>query len=139
MIPSSVLVYIQMAEFLMLVMFISWLYSTFFFLPLCAAVGPTNYIGQLNIKKFFRKKKAQPSYQSNPIEVNISPRPRIIAPRPCIDEIIRDETLHADEVIYDDAPYENEVIYDTDGIEVIFSSEPRGTEVLYDIPCTYDT
>ena len=63
MVPSSVLVYIQMAEFLMLVMFISWMYSTFFFLPLCAAIGPTDYIGQLTCQNS-PKPKQKPSHCS---------------------------------------------------------------------------
>ena len=49
--PSQVLVYIQMSQFLMLVMFVSWLFSTFFFLPLCAVIGPTGNVGQLTCKK----------------------------------------------------------------------------------------
>jgi len=49
--PSHVLVYLQMAQFLMLVMFISWVYSTLFFLPLCAFIGPTGNVGQLTCKK----------------------------------------------------------------------------------------
>merc|ERR1740124_1883070 len=63
MVPSSILVYIQMAEFLMLVMFVSWVYSTFFFLPLCAAVGPTGYVGQLTWDKCFPPSSTLPPPQ----------------------------------------------------------------------------
>ncbi|XP_057308047.1 protein dispatched homolog 1-like isoform X2 [Hydractinia symbiolongicarpus] len=49
--PSSVLVYIQMAQFLMLVMMISWLFSTMFFLPLCAVIGPTGNFCQITMGK----------------------------------------------------------------------------------------
>ena len=51
MVPAKVLVYNQMAQFLMLVMVVSWFYSTFFFLPLCMAIGPTKNFGQLTCKK----------------------------------------------------------------------------------------
>ena len=50
MVPAKVLVYFQMAQFLMLVMVVSWVYSTFFFLPLCMVIGPTGNFGQLKIK-----------------------------------------------------------------------------------------
>eukprot|EP00111_Clytia_hemisphaerica_P005464 TCONS_00015824-protein len=60
--PSAVLVYLQMAQFLMLVMFISWLFSTFFFLPVCAVFGPTGNMGQLTCKKV---KKVQNSIRKN--------------------------------------------------------------------------
>ena len=56
--PSQVLVYIQMSQFLMLVMFISWLFSTFFFLPLCAVIGPTGNVGQLTCKKMKKARKS---------------------------------------------------------------------------------
>ena len=51
MVPAKVLVYYQMAQFLMLVMVVSWFCSTFFFLPLCMAIGPTKNFGQLTCKK----------------------------------------------------------------------------------------
>ena len=58
MIPAKVLVYFQMAQFLMLVMVVSWIYGTFFFLPLCMVIGPTEHFGQLTCTKV---KKAQNS------------------------------------------------------------------------------
>ena len=58
MIPAKVLVYFQMAQFLMLVMVVSWIYGTFFFLPLCMVIGPTEHFGQLT---FTKVKKAQNS------------------------------------------------------------------------------
>lgn len=50
MFPATVLVYYQMAQFLMLLMVVSWTYSTFFFLPLCMVAGPTGSFGQLTCK-----------------------------------------------------------------------------------------
>ena len=50
MFPATVLVYYQMAQFLMLLMVVSWTYSTFFFLPLCMVAGPTGDFGQLTCK-----------------------------------------------------------------------------------------
>ena len=85
MIPSSVLVYIQMAEFLMLVMFISWLFSTFFFLPLCAAFGPINYIGQVTFRR--SPKSKVPNNYSNHIELGTVGQPSQIDSS----EIIYDE------------------------------------------------
>ena len=51
MLPSTILSYQQFGTFLMVVMFYSWLYSTFFFLPLCAIIGPKGYYGQLTCGK----------------------------------------------------------------------------------------
>lgn len=62
MLPSTILSYIQMAQFLMLVMFVSWVYSTFFFLPLCAVIGPVGTTCQLTFKKM---KSARASFRSN--------------------------------------------------------------------------
>ncbi|XP_057308069.1 protein dispatched homolog 1-like isoform X2 [Hydractinia symbiolongicarpus] len=62
MLPSTILSYIQMAQFLMLVMFVSWVYSTFFFLPLCAVIGPVGTTCQLTFNKM---KSARASFRSN--------------------------------------------------------------------------
>ena len=58
MIPAKVLVYFQMAQFLMVIMVVSWVYGTFFFLPLCMIIGPTGHFGQLT---YTNAKKAQKS------------------------------------------------------------------------------
>ncbi|XP_070577195.1 protein dispatched homolog 1-like isoform X2 [Ptychodera flava] len=47
MMPSTVLSYTQLGTFLMLVMAISWLYSTFFFQSLCRIIGPQGNCGQI--------------------------------------------------------------------------------------------
>ena len=57
MVPAKVLVYYQMAQFLMLVMVVSWFYSTFFFLPLCMVIGPTKNFGQLTGQLICKKVK----------------------------------------------------------------------------------
>ena len=57
MVPAKVLVYYQMAQFLMLVMVVSWFYSTFFFLPLCMVIGPTKNFGQLTGQLMCKKVK----------------------------------------------------------------------------------
>ena len=49
--PSSVLSYVQLGQFLMLIMSISWLYATFFFQAICAIMGPENDTGQLTMAK----------------------------------------------------------------------------------------
>ena len=51
--PTTVLVYLQLGQFLMLVMVFSWLYSTFSFLAICSVIGPKNDFGQLSIARLF--------------------------------------------------------------------------------------
>ena len=46
MMPSTVLSYTQMGTFLMLIMSISWVFSTFYFQSLCRTIGPEGSIGQ---------------------------------------------------------------------------------------------
>ena len=53
--PATVLAYFQLGQFLMLVMFFSWLYSTFGFLSICIVIGPKDNFGQLSITHLFRK------------------------------------------------------------------------------------
>ena len=48
---STVLAYVQLGQFLTLVMTISWLYSTFFFMSLCYFAGPVGHFGQINSMK----------------------------------------------------------------------------------------
>ena len=55
MMPATVLAYFQLGQFLMLVMFFSWLYSTFGFLSICTVIGPKDNFGQLSITHLFRK------------------------------------------------------------------------------------
>lgn len=52
MIPSKVLAYIQIGKFLMIVMSISWLYATLFFISLLNVFGPQHGFGQFNRPKF---------------------------------------------------------------------------------------
>nr|XP_054758415.1 protein dispatched homolog 1-like [Lytechinus pictus] len=47
MMPASILSYTQMGTFLMLIMTISWLYSTLFFQALCRVIGPEGNAGQV--------------------------------------------------------------------------------------------
>ncbi len=51
--PSHLTSFSKMGQFLMLVMFTSYLYSTFFFVPLCALFGPTNNFGDIRLKSLF--------------------------------------------------------------------------------------
>lgn len=48
MIPSTVLAYIQIGIFLIVIMFISWLYSTFMFTALLSIIGPERGFGQFS-------------------------------------------------------------------------------------------
>jgi predicted RND superfamily exporter protein len=58
MFPSSLVSFSKMGQFLVLVMCFSYMYATFFFVPMCALFGPTNNFGNLKIKdwtvKLFR-------------------------------------------------------------------------------------
>ena len=51
MMPSTILAYFQLGTFLMLIMFYSWLYANYFFLPLCYLFGPQNNFAQLRLPK----------------------------------------------------------------------------------------
>jgi predicted RND superfamily exporter protein len=53
--PSHLTSFSKMGEFLMLVMFTSYVYSTFFFMPLCALFGPTNNFGDIRLKLCMQK------------------------------------------------------------------------------------
>lgn len=48
MLPSDVLPYIQIGIFLVVVMVVSWLYSTYFLMGLLAIIGPQRNFGQLS-------------------------------------------------------------------------------------------
>ncbi|CAB3980351.1 dispatched homolog 1-like [Paramuricea clavata] len=48
---STVLAYCQLGQFLTLVMAISWLFATFFFMSLCYFAGPVGHFGQINSTK----------------------------------------------------------------------------------------
>lgn len=53
--PSSVLVYIQLSHFLMVLMTFSWTYGNFFFMSLCSALGPRNNFFQLKLVGMFQQ------------------------------------------------------------------------------------
>lgn len=57
MMPSNVLSYIQMGQFLMLVMTVSWLFSVFYFQSLCATIGPQGNMGSFEFKRFCCRNK----------------------------------------------------------------------------------
>jgi len=68
--PSHVLSYIQMGQFLMLVMTVSWFFSVFYFQSLCAIIGPQGDMGSLNFKRLLQclrnKKCSSPQVSSPP-------------------------------------------------------------------------
>ena len=72
--PARVLAYQQLGIFLMLVMFTSWTFSTFFFMSLCTVLGPQGNFGQIVIpvswcpKKKERFKETQRSYPGPRLE-----------------------------------------------------------------------
>ena len=51
MMPATITSLFQIGVFLVLVMTFSWLYANFFFLPLCAIIGPQNQFGQIPIPR----------------------------------------------------------------------------------------
>lgn len=59
MLPSKVLAYIQIGKFLLIVMSISWLFSTLFFMSLLKIIGPQHGFGQLNMPKLTTKRESK--------------------------------------------------------------------------------
>uniref|UniRef100_W5U946 Protein dispatched homolog 1 n=1 Tax=Ictalurus punctatus TaxID=7998 RepID=W5U946_ICTPU len=55
MMPSTVLAYTQLGTFLMLIMCISWAFSTFFFQCMCRCIGPQGTCGQIPMPNLFAK------------------------------------------------------------------------------------
>lgn len=51
MMPSRILAYFQLGTFLMLIMFYSWLFANFFFLPVCYLLGPQRNFAQIKLPK----------------------------------------------------------------------------------------
>lgn len=45
--PSKLTSFSQMGFFLMLIMFVSWLYATWFFLPLLSFIGPIDHFADI--------------------------------------------------------------------------------------------
>lgn len=52
MLPSSVLAYIQIGLFLIIVMTVSWIYSTFFLMAILCVAGPRHGFGQFSYRRF---------------------------------------------------------------------------------------
>ena len=68
MMPSQVLSYIQLGHFLMLVMSVSWAFSTFFFQSLCSIAGPQGNFGQLPLSRLWKSKsKVSKSEELTPL------------------------------------------------------------------------
>ncbi len=65
MLPSTVNAYLQLGIFMMLVMSISWVYSTLYFQALCNVFGPQGRVGQLT----YCCKKDDPLYGLNDKEI----------------------------------------------------------------------
>ncbi|XP_027003400.2 protein dispatched homolog 1 isoform X1 [Tachysurus fulvidraco] len=55
MMPSTVLAYTQLGTFLMLIMCVSWAFSTFFFQCMCRCIGPQGTCGQIPMPNLFAK------------------------------------------------------------------------------------
>ena len=47
MMPATILTYYQLGVFLMLIMMYSWVFANFFFLPICAIMGPQHRFAQI--------------------------------------------------------------------------------------------
>ena len=68
--PATVLAYRLIGTFLMVVMFVSWIYSNFFFLPLCNVLGPINYFGQID-RLWNKEEEEHPVHVSMDNELNV--------------------------------------------------------------------
>jgi len=66
--PSKLTSFSQMGFFLMLIMFISWLFATWFFLPLLSFIGPIDKFGDIPFGKLCRCGKL-----SSPIVIQAVP------------------------------------------------------------------
>ncbi|CAF4102545.1 unnamed protein product [Rotaria socialis] len=55
--PSKLTSFSQMGFFLMLIMFVSWLFATWFFLPLLSCIGPIDRFGDIPFGKLCRCRK----------------------------------------------------------------------------------
>lgn len=49
MMPATILTYYQLGVFLMLIMMYSWVFANFFFLPICAIMGPQYRFAQISL------------------------------------------------------------------------------------------
>ncbi|CAF0737563.1 unnamed protein product [Adineta steineri] len=63
--PSKLTSFSQMGFFLMLIMFVSWLYATWFFLPLLSFLGPIDKFGDIPFGKLFRCGKISSTPNNN--------------------------------------------------------------------------
>lgn len=52
MLPSSVLAYIQIGVFLIVVMLVSWVYSTYFLMAILCVAGPERNFGQMSYPRY---------------------------------------------------------------------------------------
>jgi predicted RND superfamily exporter protein len=50
--PSRITSFTKMGQFLMLVMCSSYLFATFFFVPMCALFGPTQDFGNIKLREW---------------------------------------------------------------------------------------
>lgn len=65
MLPSKVLAYTQIGTFLLLVMGISWIYATLFFMSLLYVIGPQHGFGQLNLVKWSKRENKNGTNHNN--------------------------------------------------------------------------
>jgi len=70
--PSKLTSFSQMGFFLMLIMFISWLFATWFFLPLLSFIGPIDKFGDIPFGKLCRCGKVSSSVPINDNEENVN-------------------------------------------------------------------
>ena len=63
--PSKIISYTQLGTFLMLVMFFSWTFSTFFFQSLCAVLGPQGNCGQIPFPRTSKQDRISTDRSSN--------------------------------------------------------------------------
>ena len=69
--PASILFYVQLGSFFMIVMTFSWLFATFFFQSLCYVIGPNGNFAQIPSPLLLCKKK-EGDRDSSPNKVNSS-------------------------------------------------------------------
>ena len=67
--PATILFYVQLGSFFMIVMTFSWLFATFFFQSLCYVIGPNGNFAQIP-SPFLMCKKKKEDGRSSPNKVN---------------------------------------------------------------------
>eukprot|EP00118_Oscarella_pearsei_P022424 m.259432 g.259432 ORF g.259432 m.259432 type:complete len:1102 (+) comp40420_c0_seq3:32-3337(+) len=103
MMPVSIINLFQIGIFLMLIMSFSWLYANFFFLPLCAIIGPQDNFGQVPIPKILNCYDSSPQPTLERDSVKRSGKSKLVpeqtAPPGAWDEVFMNGAVRLEPVV----------------------------------------